>query len=660
MASTEPDVSGLNSDALTQLNNTESRALLDTVDSLRELQVGEIINLPQIIVVGDQSSGKSSVLEAISRVRFPVDEDVCTRFATELVLRRAREAKVDVSIQYASRAFVWGQSQNTPEPFRKSGFDKDALPDIIREAKERMGIQKGSFSKDILRVEISGPDVQPLTLVDLPGFFHSGTADQTEESKEIVDQLVDSYMKQEKSIILAVVAANYNLANQAVLKQAKKHDPTRQRTLGVITKPDLAGTGPNARKYIDLAKGFEEEHKLTLGWFVLRNRSHEERDLSFDGRDANEARFFESGAWSSIRQTSRGVENLRKRLSKVLLGHIKTSLPMVIREIDDKLRQRTEELQRLGAQRATGEEIRLYLLGIAEKFQRLARDGVEGRYSDKFFGDLDQDGRKLRALLRKLNRAFNVTLSKKGMTYKIGPGDDDEDDEDEDEEADCPEYLDPFIDQYKGFSEPEFISQSELNAKVELLAANNQGKEFPGTPNSDLALQFFKMQSKPWREIAQFHLGLTLDYSKTFVELAFAHIIGTDAATAGAILRDHVDPFFEQKRADLDTKLEELLRPYTDGYGLPLEDQFHQNLSRATLQRLVNQVCDSLQDEYPEAFEAKPTKGLSRQRIVQAISNTEDFQNSEFGTEKVIDMMVAYYEASSHIHTSTPSKGRSL
>jgi len=648
MASAETDVSGLSSDVLAQLNNAESKTLLDTVDNLRELQVGEIINLPQIIVVGDQSSGKSSVLEAISRVRFPVDEDVCTRFATELVLRRAKEAKVDVSIQYASRPPASGQAHNTPEPFRKSGFDKDALPDLIKEAKERMGIQKRSFSKDILRVEIAGPDVHPLTLVDLPGFFHSGTADQSEESKEIVDQLVESYMKQEKSIILAVVAANYNLANQAVLKQAKKHDPTRQRTLGVITKPDLAGTGPNVRRYIDLAKGFEAEHKLTLGWFVLRNRSHEEKDLSFDERDANEERFFQSGAWSSIRQTNRGVENLRRRLSNVLLSHIKTNLPSVIREIDDNLCQRNEELQRLGTQRATGEEIRLYLLGIAEKFQRLARDGVEGRYSDNFFGDLNQDARKLRALLRKLNRAFSVTLSTKGMTYKIGQGNDEEDNPDDDEEDDYPEYLDPFIDHYRGFLDPEFISQSDLNSKVELLAANNQGKEFPGTPNSDLALQFFKMQAKPWKDISKFHLALTLEYSKAFVELAFSHIIGTDVATVGAVLRDHVDPFFDKMRATLDTKLEELLRPYTDGYGLPIETQFHQTLSRATLQRLVGQVCESLQEEYPEAFEDKPKKGLSRQRILQAISNTDDFQNSEFGTEKVIDMMVAYYEASCH------------
>ncbi len=64
-------------------------------------------------------------------------------------------------------------------------------------------------------------------------------------------------------------------------------------------------------------------------------------------------------------------------------------------------------------------------------------------------------------------------------------------------------------DNYNGFSEPEVISQDDLKLKIESLAAINQGKELPATPNSDLVIQLFKMQSKPWSEIARFHLALT-------------------------------------------------------------------------------------------------------------------------------------------------------
>ena len=643
----------LDAGALVQLNSSDARTLLDTIDSLRELQVGEIVSLPQIIVVGDQSSGKSSVLEAISRVRFPIDGDLCTRFATELVLRRANETAVDVRIQFADHHPSATRGEAPQQPFRRSGFDRDALPDIIKEAKELMGIGGGGakkFSKDILRVEIAGPDVYPLTLVDLPGIFHTATADQDLEGKRIVDQLIESYMKQPKSIILAVVSANNQLANQVVLHEARKHDPNRERTIGVITKPDLAGSGSsNERKYLDLAKGHESMHKLALGWYVLRNRSEEERATEADARDANEERFFQNGAWRSINPANRGVESLRKRLSKVLLDHIRTSLPDLIQEIEESLRDRQESLDRLGRSRCNPDELRSYLLAIAEDFQRLARDAVEGRYSDKFFGGLNEKNTKLRAILRNLNRAFDATLSTKGARWKIEWDDADanaNDLEDSNHDNDkFPEYLQRFIDLYE-VDNPKPITESDLSSRLQSVASANQGKEFPGMPNAELVLQLFRRQAERWQDIAQFHLDLALQFTKSFVEQVFGHTIGADETTFRAILVNCVDPFFDEKKTMLQTKLQELLRPYNCGYGLPLEKEFHARMSKRTLQRLANQLAGRLENQHPELFQTKPGEGLSRKKILQAVLHPEDSESSEFGTEKVIDMMVAYYDVS--------------
>lgn len=130
-------------EAIEQLSSSRAKLLLDTIDNLRELRVGEIVQLPQIIVVGDQSSGKSSVLEAVSGMKFPVHGDLCTRFATELILRRDPETKIAVSIQKATRPAVLGQDiveQAESMPFHKTSFDKNDLPEIINEAQERMGI----------------------------------------------------------------------------------------------------------------------------------------------------------------------------------------------------------------------------------------------------------------------------------------------------------------------------------------------------------------------------------------------------------------------------------------------------------------------------------------------------------------------------------------
>ncbi|KAL2173145.1 P-loop containing nucleoside triphosphate hydrolase protein [Thermothelomyces heterothallicus CBS 202.75] len=634
----------LDADFLAQLNSADSRALLDTIDSLREIHVGDLVDLPQIIVVGDQSSGKSSVLEAISRVRFPVDGDLCTRFATELILRRANEVAVNVSIQFADHAASTAHGGSARQPFQRSTFDEDALPDIIRDAKELMGIREDGakkFSRDILRVEIAKPDVYPLTLVDLPGIFHSETTDQDLEGKQIVDQLIESYMSQDKSIILAVVATNNQLANQKVLQEAKKHDPERKRTIGVITKPDLAGSGSaNERKYLDLAKGRENMHNLALGWYVLRNSSEQERASGTEDRDAVEERFFATGPWSSISPANRGVESLRKRLSKVLLDHIRASLPGLIQDIRTNLRTRQEELDRLGKARSSTEEQRSYLLGVAHEYQRLAHDAIEGRYSNniRFFGGIGQSETKLRAVIRNSNRAFHAIMTTKGGRYKIRWEDKNDASDDSDE---VPEYLRDLIEEY-GIPDPETKDESALKAELQSLACFNHGREFPGEANVDLALQLFRDQSEPWQDIAWKHLKHVLRVTQEFVDRAFIHVIGADEKTQEAILNRYVDPFFERKEEELSGKLRELLLPYINGYGPPLEAEFLSRMRRRTDERLAVRITRQLQEnnEFNQGYR------LSQDRILQTFRDLEDPEMDEFGTEKVINLMTAYYEMS--------------
>lgn len=82
------------------LDNEKRIRILGIIDKLRELGVSENVSLPQLVVVGDQSSGKSSLLEGLTGLSFPIDSDLCTRFATQIVLRRVpgNEAKVKVTI----------------------------------------------------------------------------------------------------------------------------------------------------------------------------------------------------------------------------------------------------------------------------------------------------------------------------------------------------------------------------------------------------------------------------------------------------------------------------------------------------------------------------------------------------------------------------------
>lgn len=183
------DATQLQMDAWSNLCSRDQLDLLDSVDQLRSEGINQYVSLPQIIVCGDQSAGKSSVLEAISGVSFPVKSNVCTRFPTELVLRRTSLVSSSVSIvPHASRTDLEKQPL---ADFHETleGFDR--LAGLIEDAKAIMGIHTHgkTFSNDLLRIEITGPDRPHLTIVDLPGLIHSTTNSSTEGQVDDVDMI---------------------------------------------------------------------------------------------------------------------------------------------------------------------------------------------------------------------------------------------------------------------------------------------------------------------------------------------------------------------------------------------------------------------------------------------------------------------------------------
>lgn len=112
-----------------------------------------------------------------------------------------------------------------------------------------------TFSDDVLKIEICGPNQQHLSVIDVPGIFRNTTVGMTTDSDmEIVKNMVNHYMKNPRSIILAVIPANVDVATQEILKMAEKCDAKGQRTLGVLTKPDLVDRGAEHR-VVDLVEG---------------------------------------------------------------------------------------------------------------------------------------------------------------------------------------------------------------------------------------------------------------------------------------------------------------------------------------------------------------------------------------------------------------------
>ncbi|EFY98307.1 dynamin family protein [Metarhizium robertsii] len=630
----------LDSSVLDQLNTTKARKLHKLTDRLSAYGVGRTLNLPQIIVVGEQSAGKSSVLEALSHVRFPVKGDLCTRFATEIVLRQARQTRVHVSVRFDDKSKPSWTSQRV-------GFTEDDLPDIIEETKEAMGIDSTGrdFCNDILRLEIESPNLYPLTLVDLPGLCE--TATQSMRGKETVDQLVQSYMRHKNSIILVVVAANNQLANQIALEKAKEFDPNRERTLGVITKPDLTWSGtPEESDYIQLARNQDGAHRLKLGWHVLCNRADDGDTLGT--RDATEASFFETTEWDTISKHHRGIVSLRKKLSEVLSSHVRQNLSALMDDIGGKLRERQEQLGQLGESRPSSKEMRSFLLNISPRFQKLVQDGIYGRYDDPFFGDLGDTNHKLRSQLRNFNLAFDFVLATRGSRIAIAP-----DDDWHNAQLQAPRFLKSFLDEYPyDFPQPESVSRESLKKYLESQAAANQGCEFSGSHNADLIVRLFQTHASPWKDIAAFHIKQVTLVAKAFVDQLIRHIVGQSEGnpTIEAILCGCVDQFFAEKEKLLSDKLEELIQPYSRGYAMPLGVEFRQMVTNRTSKRLAKRLTE-LSEKQTNPTDAGRFKRLRRDMLKEAASTLDAVDGGQFGTEKIIDMTLAYYEMSRRTFT---------
>ncbi|GIJ92120.1 hypothetical protein Asppvi_011096 [Aspergillus pseudoviridinutans] len=621
--------------ALHQLQQEQSK-LLDKIDELRTIGVGGLVELPQLIVCGNQSSGKSSVLEAISRVRFPAKSNVCTRFATEVILRRNPSSKIKVSIEPGpSRKDE--QERGRLRSFAYEAFSNgNDLPPLIEKAKEHMGITEAvnaGFSDDVLKVEISGPDKPELTLVDLPGLYYSTSREQDSQGILIVRKLTERYMKNPRSIILAVISAKTDYHLQEVLNIAERFDQKRERTLGIITQPDiLEANSEEEDTYLQFIKN--QKIHLEIGWHVLRNRSFETRDISDDARDEMEKAFFNQGRWTLLSRECVGIESLRRRLSTILLKLIRRNLPGLIAEIQDKVSDRRQQLSRLGPPRSTLQQQRGYLLNISSNFERIIVQALNGMYADEFFGGLDETGniedfRRLRAVIRQLNEYFADAMAIRGCRRKIV------------ERRPFPSKDDlqvasgkPYMDDWK----PEYVERSSIETEVSRQARNNRGIELPGNANQLLVGSLFRDQSKPWESLAKNHLVKAWEAARYFALLVLQHI--TDDHTYTLLVGSIIDAEFEKLKQSLLDKLDELTAYTKRGHPLPVGKSFLSQIQKARSKRQL----ESLRANLPTSSFAEKGETLFTMKDLEQATSWTEVSRDEFAAAEIIDQMEAYYE----------------
>ncbi|KAK7421243.1 hypothetical protein QQX98_002375 [Neonectria punicea] len=392
----------------------EQRGLLDLVDKLQFAQLDNI-KLPQIVVVGDQSAGKSSVLEALTGTPFPRDAGACTRFATEIRLRRAKETKLKVSIipdksrpfNEQSRLLQYGGDVSGDTPFET----------MMRDATELIAPKSipGRFAaRDILVVEKSGPDMPLLTLVDLPGLVRVANRDQSESDIQTIEVLSERYMKSSRTIILAVIGGNNDYVQAPILTKARHFDPTGSRTIGVLTKPDMTERIGLEEKFIELVTNKDKENNFKLGWYVLLNPGPGERMLSAEDRARKEAEFFTRGKWAHLPPQMWGIAALRQKLSTQLQRHIGKHVKTLRRQIQEALDGCEAQLKAMGAGKDTVEEMRFEMGELFTASSNLVTPAVHGNYKNPFgdnffarqFNPKGTPSQKLRARVREETDRF--------------------------------------------------------------------------------------------------------------------------------------------------------------------------------------------------------------------------------------------------------------
>jgi GTP-binding protein EngB required for normal cell division len=304
------------------------RSLLQTVGQ------SETLTLPSIVVIGSQSSGKSSVLEAIVGHEFlPKGNNMVTRRPIELTLVNTPDAKAE----YAE--------------FPALGLGKVTDFSHVQKTLTDLNLAvpaEQCVTDDPIQLRICSPNVPDLSLIDLPGYIQVVGRDQPPELKEKIAELCEKYIQQ-PNIILAISAADVDLANSTALRASRKVDPRGERTIGVVTKMDL----------VDPERGLgmltDRKYALRLGYVgVVAKVPSQTGSLFHRGSSnitsaivKNENAYFSAHPleFGPETEVSVGTTTLRKKLMHVLETTMAASLKSTSEAIQSELAEATYEFK---------------------------------------------------------------------------------------------------------------------------------------------------------------------------------------------------------------------------------------------------------------------------------------------------------------------------
>lgn len=334
------------------------------IDQLSQYNVDEYIDLPMIAVMGDTSSGKSSLLSMISQVELPSKATLTTRCPIMLQMRKSHKNAYhpDDDDEYqATVKVIWKDkpTENNHRFWKSDGFAPRTvnrsnwgdLTHFIADAQEFiLSKQEKDVARDVIQVEMKCPHCEDLTLIDLPGMVRSHGKDESDTLGEEIQALLNDYLHNSRCVILAVLPANVDFHNSQILAEARKVDRETKRTIPVLTKPDLIDYGAEGNVQ-ELLLG-QKTQTFEMGFHMVKGRGQDalNRNVSIpEALDQEEAFFRLTEPWNKVDdKTLFGTQNLRQKLGELQMRLIRSSFESIIAEIKSEREKALQARARLG------------------------------------------------------------------------------------------------------------------------------------------------------------------------------------------------------------------------------------------------------------------------------------------------------------------------
>ncbi len=508
--------------------------------------------------------------------------------------------------------------------------------------------QPQAFSEDILKIEINGPEQEHFTVIDVPGIFRVPNPPLTTDSDvTFVRNMVESYMRNSRTIILAVLPSNVDISTQEILKMAEIADPEGVGTMGVLTKPDLVLENATRDTIKQLVLG--ERNKLCLGYCMVKNRGADDRSSTLIERLEQEKKFFSMLEWRSLLTTGRcGVGSLKTRLSDLLTDITKKELPNVRSDVLKQLSAFRGQLERLGPARTDEISQRLYLGNLSTTFQAITQDALNGSYDGNPVFTA-QPSLKLITAVTKMNEAFSNEFWEKGhkrqtsahgikdeeQAYDLGKKDKDTT-LSQITLKDYPELCD--IVEMEDYECPKPIASDEdpIADHIQRVYQENRGPEL-GTFSGAILSMIFKEQSEKWPLLVQAHVSHSIILVHDYIAKLLAHVCPDEQICDQ--LWDHL--IMDAVRKSYVRAMSQahfLLRIEREGKPSTYNHYFNSEVQKKRLDRLDAVIAE----KFPQKEGAEPQL-IATTSLRSLVTDKDNMQQVR---EDILDVLCSYYKVS--------------